>query len=120
MKKILGILLVMSVMFTGVAFAESVSGKVAAVDTAANTIEVAKTDAATGAVENVKISVDTATTYTGVAGVAEIKAGDEVKVEAVKDEAAGSLKASSVDVIAAPVAVPAAPAAEPAAAPATM
>ena len=98
MKKILGILLIACVLLTGVAFADSVSGKIKAVDSATSAITVSKTDAATGASEDVKISYDAATTYTGVAAAADLKAGDNVKVEASKD-AAGAWKAASVEVV---------------------
>ncbi len=122
MKKMLGILMVACVVLSGAAFADSISGKVGSVDATTNTIEVAKTDAVSGAVENVKVTVDAATVYTGVASLADLQAGKEVKIEASKDEASGSLKASSVEVVeeVAPVAdapvadAPAAPAEEPA------
>ncbi len=99
MKKILGLLLVACVVLSGVAFADTVSGKVSSVDSAANTLVVAKTDAATGAVENVTVAADAATAYTGVASLAEVQVGSDVEVEASKDEATGALKASSVKVV---------------------
>ena len=95
---VFGMLLAVAVLFSGVAFADAVAGKVNAVDSAASTIEIAKTDA-TGASENVKIAFDAATTFTGVAAAAELKAGDDVKIEASKDEATGSWKAASVEVV---------------------
>ena len=96
---VLGMFMAIAVLASGIAFADAVSGKVNAVDSAASTIEIAKTDATTGASENVMIAYDAATTFTGIAAAAELKAGDEVKIEASKDEATGAWKAASVEVI---------------------
>lgn len=100
MKKIFGLLLVACVVLSGAAFADSVSGVVNAVDSVANTLEVAKTDAATGVVENVTVAVDGATVYTGVASLAEVQAGSKVELEVSANEA-GVWTASAVNVVAA-------------------
>lgn len=99
--KLFGMFMAIAVLASGVAFADAVSGKVNAVDSAASTIEIAKIDATTGASENVQIAYDAATTFTGVAAPADLKAGDEVKIEASQDAATGSWKAASVEVVAA-------------------
>ena len=98
MLVVFGMFMAVAVLTSGIAFADAVAGKVNAVDSAASTIEIAKTDAA-GASENVKIAYDAATTFTGVTAAAELKAGDEVKIEASQDAATGSWKAASVEVV---------------------
>lgn len=98
---VFGVFMAVAVLFSGVAFADAVSGKVNAVDATTSTIEVSQpADAVTGvAVESVKVAYDAATTFTGIAAAAELKAGDDVKIEASKDEATGSWKAASVEVV---------------------
>ncbi|MDD5216638.1 MAG: hypothetical protein PHN49_04440 [Candidatus Omnitrophica bacterium] len=101
MKKLalcLVILLVAFAVFQGPAFAKLVSGKVSAVDTAANVIEIARMNPTTNAEEKVKVGVDDKTTYAGVANVSEIKGGEYVMVMADQDSATGNWKASSVRV----------------------
>ena len=87
---------------SGVAFAEMVEGTVANVDLAGKVLKVTKTDAATGANEEVSIWVSDSTTYAGeVTALAEVVEGDKVKIEAEKDAASGNWMAKSVDVAAA-------------------
>lgn len=103
------LLVALMLVASGVAFAEMVEGEVTAVDLAGNSLTIAKTDAATGATENVAISVSDATTYSGeVTALAEVIEGDKVKVEADKDATSGKLTAKSVDVAAIEEAEPAA------------
>lgn len=80
-------------------WAETVKGTVNKVDTAANTVEISKTDEATGAVEAVVIAVNPNTGYAGVAKLEEIKAGNTVTIVAEKDEAGAGWAAKSVEVI---------------------
>lgn len=96
--KIVSFLLLATLLVSGVAFAEAVSGKVVSVDPASNSITVSQLDAATGAENEVSILVQEATAFTGVADLAGLQAGAEVTIEATKDEASGSLTASSVAV----------------------
>ncbi len=96
---VFGMLMAVAVLFSGVAFADAVAGKVNTVDAAASTIEIAQASATNGATANVKIAYDAATTFKGVTAAAELKAGDEVKIEASKDAATGSWKAASVEVV---------------------
>ena len=101
MKKTVAILAVLAIVLglSGVAFAEAVEGKVVSVDLEGNALEVSKGDAAAGAAENLKISVNDATTYSGEAtALAEVIEGDKVKIEADKDAASGNWMAKSVDV----------------------
>lgn len=111
-KNIVFVILAVAILFQGTAYAKLVSGKVAGVDAAANSISIKSTDA-TGASQDVKISVNPETKYNGVASLAELKEGTEVWVDAEQDAATGSWKATSVKVggpeAAAAPAAPAAP-----------
>lgn len=102
MKKIsMFLVAALVLMASGVAFAEMVDGTVASVDLAGKILKVSKTDAATGASEEVSISVSDTTTYSGeVTALAEVIEGDTVKIEADKDAATGNWVAKSVDVAA--------------------
>ena len=102
MKKISFVLaLALVLMASGVAFAETVEGTVASVDLAGKVLKVSKTNAATGASEEVSIWVSDTTTYTGeVTALAEVIEGDTVKIEADKDATTGNWMAKSVDVAA--------------------
>lgn len=106
MKK-LSLVLAVALMLTasGVAFAETVEGTVTSVDLAGKVLKVEKTDAATGTAEELSISVDDSTAYSGeVTALAEVIEGDAVKIEAEKDAAGGNWVAKSVDVVATEVA----------------
>lgn len=84
---------------SGVAYAEPLQGEVVSIDLEGNAIEVAKTDAATGATENVRISVTDTTTYAGdVTALEEMIEGDIVKLEVEKDATSGNWAAKSVEV----------------------
>ncbi len=94
-------LLAIALLVSGVAYAETIEGKVASVDLQGKSLEVTKSDAS-GATQNVKVSVSDATTYAGeVTALAEVIEGDKVKVEADKDAASGNWVAKSVNVSAA-------------------
>ncbi len=114
MKKfyILGWMLAAFVVFQGTASAKTVSGKIAGVDAAANKLSISTTDPASGSESKVDISVSATTAYSGAAALADLKAGQEVSVEASED-AAGGWSATSVKVAKAPSeAAAAAPAAK--------
>ena len=92
--------LALVLLVSGVAFAEALQGEVASVDLTGKVIKVTKTDAATGAKEEMSVSVSDATTYSGeVTALAEVVEGDKVKLEVEKD-ASGNWAAKSVDVAA--------------------
>jgi len=102
MKK-LCLVLAIAVAFlaSGIAYADMVDGTVTSVDLTGNVLKVSKTDAATGATEEVSIGVNDTTTYSGeVTALAEVIEGDTVKIEAEKDAATGNWVAKSVDVAA--------------------
>lgn len=102
MKKTMltGLSLFVVSLFVGASvWAETVKGTVNKVDTAANTVEISKTDEATGAVEAVVIAVDPNTGYVGCAKLEEIKEGNNVTIEAELDEAGVGWTAKSVEVI---------------------
>ena len=82
-----------AVMFLGTGFAKEVSGKVASIDAATSklTISVAGVN---GAEESKDIWVKSDASFSGVAALNELKAGDKVSVEA--EEEAGNWKASKV------------------------
>ena len=100
MKKILAIAFLAAIVLQGAAYAEEVSGKVVNADAAANTLKIAKSNAE-GAQEEVTISVKPETTFSGAASLAELKAGQEVSIDAAQDAATGTWQANSVKVAAA-------------------
>lgn len=84
---------------SGVVFAEALEGEVAGVDLTAKVIKITKTDAATGAKEELSVSVNDTTTYSGeVTALAEVIEGDKAKLEVEKDAATGNWVAKSVEV----------------------
>lgn len=104
MKKGLCLVVVMALalLASGVAYAEALEGEVVSVDLTGKALKISKTDAATGAKEEVSVTVNDATTYSGeVTALAEVVEGDQVKMEVEKDAASGNTVAKSVDVAAA-------------------
>ena len=97
MQVVMLILLATFMLVQGVAYAKTVEGKVVSTDVAANSLTVSKTDAVTGASEDVVISVTDTTTYSGAASLIELKAGDQVSVEAEQDAVTSKWNASSVN-----------------------
>ena len=110
MQLVLAVLLATFVLYQGAAYANTVLGKVVSADAVANTLTLSQKDAVTGADTNVVVSVKATTTYSGVSALADLKAGDEVSVEAKEDAATKSWVASSVTKAEAVPAAPAAPA----------
>ena len=96
--KFVAFLMLATLLVSGVAFAEAVTGKILSVDQGAKSITVAQLDAATGAEEKVSIWVQETTAFNGVADLAALKEGANVTIEATKDEMSGNLKADSVTV----------------------
>ena len=84
-----------AVMFLGTGFAKEVSGKVASIDAATNKLTISMADA-TGAMSQKDIWVKTDAAYTGVAALNELKAGDQVSVEAEEEAGTGNWKASKI------------------------
>lgn len=104
MKKGLCLVVVMALalLASGVAFAEALEGEVVSVDLTGKVLKVATTDAATGAKEEVSVTVDDATTYSGeITALAEVVEGDKVKLDVEKDATSGNTVAKSVGVAAA-------------------
>ena len=95
MKKMMLAFLILGLM-AGTAFAKSIDGKVVSTDAAANTLVVSSMDDA-GAAKESTLSVSGNTAYVGVASLAELKAGDQVTVEAEEDAATGAWNATSVE-----------------------
>lgn len=96
MKKlqvVIAVLLFAFVAFQGTAFAALIRGKVVSVTT--NSLTVSETDKSSELEKISDIAVDTATTMLGIAAVTDLKAGDDVLVDAEQD-AAGALKAVSI------------------------
>ena len=113
MKNLLVIaILVVALAFCQAAYAEAVGGKVVSVDPVASSITISKTDAATGASSDAVVSVSASTTYSGVTGLGELMAGDDVMIEASQDPATQGWTATSVEKVVAPAPVAEAPAAE--------
>ena len=103
------ILLVAFVFLQGTAEAKTVLGKVSTVDAIAKTLSVSNADPVTGVEEIVSVQVADTATFSGVSSLDQIQAGDEVQIEAEEEAVTGNLKATSIQVVKAPV-VPAAPA----------
>ncbi len=83
--------------FQGQASAELISGKVDSVTEAKDSLKVTTENPVTQTEEAVKVGLDQATEFTGVAAAEELKAGDGVVVDAEKDETTGELKAEAVN-----------------------
>ena len=79
-----------------VAYAASIEGEVVSTDAAGNKLVVSSMDDA-GAAKESTLSVSGNTAYVGVASLAELKAGDQVTVEAEEDAATGAWNATSVE-----------------------
>ena len=89
----------LTLLASGAALADTLEGEVVSVDLTGKAMKVAKTDAATGAKEELSVSVTDTTTYSGeVTALAEVIEGDQVKLEVEKDAATGNWVAKSVDV----------------------
>ena len=100
MKKLLTlVLLVAFLAFQGTAYAKLVSGKVDSTDATANTLTITHTNPTTGAEEKVTVSVKADTTFSGVAALADLKAGDRVWVDAKEGATPDSWDATSVQVL---------------------
>ncbi|MDD5084499.1 MAG: hypothetical protein PHE61_00450 [Candidatus Omnitrophica bacterium] len=93
LQMVLVILLAAFVVFQGTAFAALIRGKVVSVTT--NSLTISETDKSSEIEKISNVTVDTTTTMLGVAAVTDLKAGDEVLVDAEQD-ATGALKAVSV------------------------
>ncbi len=91
-------LFVACVFAAGSVSAETVKGTVGKVDAAAKKVAVSKTND-DGAVEVVEIAVNEATGYVGVAALEEVKEGNQVTIEAEKEEAGPGWVAKSVAVV---------------------
>lgn len=108
MKRVLALAMIFTIGFCALqatAEAKLVTGKVESVDVTGKTISINAADPATGTESKATVSVDDAATYTGVTSLDQIKAGDDIWVEAEEDVATGGWKTNSVNVTpAAPVA----------------
>ena len=107
MQLVMAILLATFVLYQGTAYAKAVSGKVVSTNVVANTLTLSEKNAVTGADENTVVSVNATTVYSGVSALADLKAGDEVSVEAEQDAATNNWIATSVKKAEAPAEVPA-------------
>ncbi len=96
MQLVMAVLLATFVLYQGAAYAKTVSGKMVSTDALANTLTLSQKSVVTGTDENVAVSVKATTTYSGVSALADLKAGDEVSVEAEQDAATNSWIATSV------------------------
>ena len=98
MKKIALMVAVASLIFSGIASAELVSGKVQSTDPAAKSVEVMRVNPATGAEEKLVITVQDQTTFSGVQSLEQLKQGDEVWAEVEQDKTSNNWKATSIEV----------------------
>jgi hypothetical protein len=89
-------MLMVALLISGVAMAETVTGKVVSADAATSTLKINKSDA-TGTSEEVSLKVSADTKYSGVSAFDELKEGAQVSAEVEKDEATGDWKATSVN-----------------------
>ena len=101
MKLYVAMLVAAFLVFSGTAFAKTVSGKYAGTQNEGKSIWVSTQDEATGAESKAEIWVSADTKWEGVNALSEVKDGQNVTVEADQDEA-GNWKASSVKVAATP------------------
>ncbi|MBI4395003.1 MAG: hypothetical protein HY583_02285 [Candidatus Omnitrophica bacterium] len=112
MQLAIAVLVAVFALSQGSAYAKLVGGKVVGVDTGANTITISQTNPETGAEENVVVSVNESTIYSGVGSLAEVNSDVEVWVDAEEDPATKAWIAKSVqsEVTAPAAETPAAPA----------
>ena len=96
MKLAIAILIATFVVFQGAGYADLVKGNVVSTDIAAKSLTISRLNATTGAQEQVAVSVTDTTAFSGVASLAELKAGDEVWVDATEDPATKNWAAASV------------------------
>lgn len=96
--QLISFLMLATLLVSGAAFAEAISGKIMSVDQGTKSIKVSALDAATGAEKEVSIWVQESTSFSGVADLASLKEGAQVTIEATEDAATGDWKAESVTV----------------------
>ena len=96
--KILVVLLVLMLPFGMTLRAEWFDGEVQKTDLKARTITIAEIDPITDTEEKEEILVDNATVFSGVKSLQDIRANDNVTIEAQYDEPTDAWKALSVEV----------------------
>ena len=112
MKKaqiVMAILVATLMICQGAAYAQLVNGKVVSADPAAKSLTISRTNAETGASEDVVIWTNEQTAFSGTASLEELKAGDEVWVDAEEDAATKNWIATSIQLLQAQAEAPATP-----------
>lgn len=84
-----------AVLFLGTGFAKEISGKVASVDGATGKLTIAIAEAG-GAEAQKDVWVNADAAFSGVAALNELKAGDQVSIEAEEETGTGNWKASKI------------------------
>jgi len=84
---------VCALIVSGAAFAEMLSGKIAATDAEKNSVSITKTNG-----ENVDVLVKSGASFSGVTSFDQLKEGQDVTVEAEQDAATGAWNATYVEV----------------------
>ncbi len=97
-SKILTMLLILLLPLGTVLRAEWFDGEVQKIDAKAGTFTLSEIDPITDTEEKVEVLVNGTTVYSGVAALKDIRANDNVTVEAQYDESADVWKAVSVEV----------------------
>ena len=92
----LGGMALMTVVFMPSADARLINGKIVAVDASANTMTLDHLDPVTGAEKQMIFKVQPDAKFSGVKSLADLKAGQQVWVDAKQDEASKSWEAVSV------------------------
>lgn len=82
------------------AYGELIQGEIVEIDTKGNTLNISRSDPVTGAAEpeNIRIQVHTDTKYEGVIGIEELRIGDEVWAEVIRNEEADSWSAKNIKI----------------------
>lgn len=97
MSKVLSVLLLVAVFGVQAAYADTLSGKIAGVNVAESSISVSSHNEETHTDETLSVAVSPETVFTGVVTLADLKEGQEVSIEADKNEA-GAYAAKSIEV----------------------
>lgn len=90
-------LMAVLVLGQGAAMADTIQGKVVEVNASANSITISRSNPATGSEEQINIATKAETAWAGIKSLSELKAGDEVTVEAMQDATSGSWEAESIE-----------------------
>jgi hypothetical protein len=95
-KKIFGLLLGAFLSFITPAVAETLEGRISAIDPVSQILTLVRGNSATGSIETLKLAVARNARFEGLASLNELSPGDVVRIEASKMEVAASWEANEI------------------------